>query len=129
MEGRRKRDLRPVSRVCNTPPAARTAMLSRCSGARAAGASVDAFAEVYFCRRVEMENTLSASARRLLRLFTISSLLLLTAFGQGQTGQITGVVTDSSGASVPGAKVVVINEGTAISKSTATTACGNYTVP
>jgi outer membrane receptor protein involved in Fe transport len=76
-----------------------------------------------------MKNTtIRASVRRLLLLFTMNSLLLLTAFGQGQTGQITGVVTDSSGASVPGAKVVVINEGTAISKSTATSAYGNYTV-
>src|SRR5215208_5653465 len=50
-------------------------------------------------------------------------------FAQSFTGSISGLVTDSSGAVIPGAQVTVINVGTN-SRSTATTdTSGNYTVP
>jgi hypothetical protein len=41
------------------------------------------------------------------------------AWGQGTTSRLTGVVTDSSGAVVPVATVVLTNEGTGISFQTA----------
>jgi hypothetical protein len=63
-------------------------------------------------------------------------LLLLTLVvgtvkisGQGATGTILGTVTDSSGAVVPGARVVVTDVETGISKTTVTSSDGAYSVP
>ena len=50
-------------------------------------------------------------------------------FGQADTGRITGTVTDSSGATVPAATVVVENEGTALKRELTTTDAGHYTAP
>ncbi|HVX65361.1 MAG TPA: carboxypeptidase regulatory-like domain-containing protein, partial [Bryobacteraceae bacterium] len=67
----------------------------------------------------------------LLRVFT--TVLLLASvpalFGQGGRASITGVVADSSGASVPSATVTATNTGTAISTSTTTSETGTYTLP
>lgn len=49
--------------------------------------------------------------------------------GQAITGVISGVVRDSSGASVQNADVVVRNIATGISRETKTDKSGNYTVP
>ena len=66
--------------------------------------------------------------RRALRFLGAAILSLLCAasvFAQAsQTGGITGVVSDSSGALVSGATVDVINESTGRSARTATTAGG-----
>ena len=48
---------------------------------------------------------------RLLTLFALFSALL---FGQGGTGSITGSVTDSTGAVVPGATVTGLTVATAL---------------
>ena len=59
-------------------------------------------------------------------------LLLLCAtlaLAQSDRGVITGSVTDSTGAVIPGAEVVVTNEATNVSARTETTASGDYTVP
>lgn len=45
------------------------------------------------------------------------------------TGEITGTITDQTGAVVPGAKVVATNTATAVSQSTVTSAAGAYTIP
>ena len=50
-----------------------------------------------------------------------------TVFGQADTGRITGTITDASGGAVPGAKVVVENEGTALRREVTTADSGNYT--
>jgi hypothetical protein len=50
-------------------------------------------------------------------------------FGQIKAGTITGRVTDSSGAVVPGASVTVTNEGTKVPSATQTGGTGDYTVP
>jgi hypothetical protein len=52
-----------------------------------------------------------------------------SAFGQMTTGTILGRVTDTSGASIPGAKVTITNTGTGISKSFVTGSDGSYVVP
>jgi hypothetical protein len=75
-----------------------------------------------------METLHRVSIRRTALLLVIGSGLSARVFGQGQSGQITGVVTDSSGGGVPGAKVIAINESTAIEKATTTNAYGNYTI-
>ena len=48
------------------------------------------------------------------------------SFAQGTTSRITGTVTDTSGAAVPGATVTLTNEGTNISSTTTTGDSGTY---
>src|SRR4029077_13844126 len=54
--------------------------------------------------------------------------LSLSAFAQVQNGQITGTVTDPSGAAIANAKVTVTNPATNLNVSATTNASGNYTV-
>ena len=62
--------------------------------------------------------------------FFLAPLLVLlavaTAFGQGTTGTLGGVVKDPQGAVVPGAKVVVKNTDTGAETTTTTDADGFY---
>ena len=53
--------------------------------------------------------------------------LTATAFGQGTTSRVTGVVTDNTGAVVAGATVTLTNEGTQSSLTTQTSDAGAYT--
>src|SRR5262245_11426553 len=63
------------------------------------------------------------------------SLLLMLSFSEGSlaaqeiTGSINGVVSDPTGALIPGVKVTVTNTGTNVSKSVITGASGAYRVP
>src|SRR5262249_16453677 len=70
------------------------------------------------------------SALRLASAAILSLLCAISVFAQAsQTGGITGVVSDASGALVSGATVDVINEGTGKSVRTATTAGdGGYSI-
>jgi hypothetical protein len=66
------------------------------------------------------------------RPFSWVVLLILTAaicLGQSITGSISGLVTDSSGAVIPGAQVTVVNLGTNVRSNATTDTSGNYTVP
>ncbi|MBI3209391.1 MAG: TonB-dependent receptor [Candidatus Solibacter usitatus] len=56
-------------------------------------------------------------------------LLLPALQAQSITGSISGVVTDATGAVVPGAEVAIRNIGTNIRSNAKTDAGGNYTVP
>jgi hypothetical protein len=49
-----------------------------------------------------------------------------TLFGQGLTGSISGNVTDSSGAAVPGAEVILTNTGTNQVRNIQTDAAGDF---
>jgi len=63
-------------------------------------------------------------------LFVAGAFAVLSASNAfGQTAQITGRVTDASGAVIAGAEVVVTNVATAASRTTQTNETGNYTVP
>ena len=53
-------------------------------------------------------------------------LLCVSAFGQGTTSRVTGVVQDASGAVVEGATVTLTNEGTNVSLTTQTSSAGTY---
>ncbi len=65
---------------------------------------------------------------RYLVVFLSIAVLALPTFGQ-TFGEITGTVTDASGAAIPGAEVTVINEATSTSRTVRTNEAGNYTVP
>lgn len=63
------------------------------------------------------------------RSLTILPALLLCAafaFAQGTTSTATGVVTDPTGAIVPGATVVLTNQGTSYARTVQTTSAGLY---
>jgi hypothetical protein len=62
----------------------------------------------------------------------ISFLLVVVcslAFAQRDLGTITGTVSDAQGASVPNAKVSIVNTATGVSYDTVTTDTGSYTRP
>jgi len=61
----------------------------------------------------------------LVGLFLCASL----AHGQAVTGNISGTVTDASGAAIVGAQVVVTNTGTGVALSTTSNDQGRYNVP
>jgi hypothetical protein len=52
-----------------------------------------------------------------------------TAFAQTATSSLTGVVVDASGATIPGATVVVKNNATAATHEATTSERGTFTVP
>src|SRR5437588_1416914 len=52
-----------------------------------------------------------------------------TAWGQTETGQISGTVTDATGAIVVGAKVVAKSVNTGLTRDTTTNSAGIYTIP
>jgi hypothetical protein len=55
--------------------------------------------------------------------------LLHTAHGQVSSAEIGGTVSDSSGASIPGASVLIVNQGTGATRTTATNQSGAFVVP
>jgi hypothetical protein len=66
-----------------------------------------------------------------LRLVAVLGVLLLGTvwlFGQAETGVITGTVTDTSNAVVPGATVTVVSAATALTRSATTASGGEYAI-
>lgn len=51
-----------------------------------------------------------------------------TVFAQA-TGQLTGSITDNTGAAVPGAEITVVNTATKFERKVSTTETGDYTIP
>jgi hypothetical protein len=66
-----------------------------------------------------------------MRIRTLSSVIFSCAllFAQSERGNITGVVTDSTGAVVPNVPVVITNQATNIPESVTTTSSGEYNAP
>jgi Carboxypeptidase regulatory-like domain/TonB dependent receptor len=67
-----------------------------------------------------------------LSLLVIGLLLIgsIAAVAQSAaTGTINGTVTDSSGAAIPGAKVVIVDTDTSVSRAVTTNSDGTYTAP
>ena len=54
---------------------------------------------------------------------------VLFAYGQVTTGTISGSVTDSTGAALPGAKIVIQNEETGATRAVQADSSGRYTAP
>ncbi|MEO7271659.1 MAG: carboxypeptidase regulatory-like domain-containing protein [Vicinamibacterales bacterium] len=72
------------------------------------------------------------AGRSALRLLGCALLLLgpvRPAGAQSVTGTILGTVTDPSGAIVSGAKVTILNEGTALTRTVTSDTSGEYTAP
>src|ERR1035441_8901948 len=61
-----------------------------------------------------------------LALLALGSMCL---WGQSERGTITGAVTDSTGAVIPGAKVVVTNQSTNVASTVETNGSGEFTAP
>jgi Carboxypeptidase regulatory-like domain/TonB dependent receptor len=69
--------------------------------------------------------------RSSLRLVALLGILLLSSvwlFGQAESGLVTGTVTDTSNAVVPGATVTVVSTATGLTRSTTTQSGGEYTI-
>ena len=64
-------------------------------------------------------------------LVAFSALMFLagTCFGQAVKGTLLGTITDSSGATVPNAKVTINDASTGFARSTQTNESGNYIFP
>ncbi|HWP86104.1 MAG TPA: TonB-dependent receptor [Terriglobia bacterium] len=61
----------------------------------------------------------------------LASLLVLATLAPAQqtTGTISGSVTDSTGAVLPGVNIVILNEDTGISRTVVTNSAGRYSAP
>jgi hypothetical protein len=59
-------------------------------------------------------------------MFVVSGLLTGFAVAQSRSGTILGSVTDQSGAAIPGAKVLITNQGTNIQQAVTADSSGRY---
>src|SRR4051794_31217786 len=64
-----------------------------------------------------------------LRILFCLLLASLSAFGQSDRGTMTGTVSDTSGAVIPGVSIVAINVENNARYETVSTETGNYTLP
>jgi Carboxypeptidase regulatory-like domain len=71
----------------------------------------------------------SKPATKLFGILVVSLCLVCVTFGQIKSGVITGIVTDSNGAVIPGATVSVTNQATNVVATTVTNDTGGFTVP
>ena len=70
-------------------------------------------------------------SKAMLALVTLifSTMLVGNAFAQSGTSTITGVVSDQTGAAVPGATVTINNPSTGYTRTTTTSSDGKYSFP
>src|ERR1700681_1648619 len=75
-----------------------------------------------------MEFAFRSTWTRILLAFVVLALSV-GAFGQGGAGELSGVVTDATGAVVSGVEVKLTNSATGEVRTTTTTPAGIYTFP
>jgi hypothetical protein len=73
-----------------------------------------------------MEYAFRNAMTRFLLVFTVLGLLAGTMWAQGGTGELTGLVTDPTGAVIANAQVTLTNSATGDKRTTVTTAAGIY---
>src|SRR3981189_1392959 len=66
---------------------------------------------------------------RLLQLLMLFSLSTILAFGQAETGSISGTVRDTTGGVIPDASVLARNAATSVERVVRTESTGVYTIP
>ena len=76
-----------------------------------------------------MEYAFRSTLTRFLLVLTALALAASLAWGQGGTGELTGLVTDPSGAVVANAPVKLVNDSTGVERTTETNAAGIYRFP
>jgi len=59
----------------------------------------------------------------------LMTILTTASFAQQPTAQITGIITDASGAVIPEARIVAANINTGVEAVTQSTESGNYVFP
>jgi hypothetical protein len=69
---------------------------------------------------------MNSKFRNLLAFLLLTVFTAVFAFGQAETGQVNGTVTDPSGAVVSGANVTLTNNGTGQTRSAQTSSNGSY---
>ncbi|UCF37363.1 MAG: TonB-dependent receptor [Acidobacteriota bacterium] len=62
-------------------------------------------------------------------MFVVAFAFFPLAFGQGERGAITGVVSDESGAVIPGVEVTILNQATGVARTVVTSETGVYRAP
>src|SRR5258708_39560340 len=62
-------------------------------------------------------------------LLAAMTLMVSSAFGQAETGQIAGTVLDQTGAALPGAEITAKNLATGTPRSTVSNTAGVYAIP
>ena len=70
-----------------------------------------------------------SAVARAICLLALSFGLAPSAIAQSVSGTILGTVTDSTGATVAGAKVTIVNEGTGLTRVLTADSNGDYTAP
>ena len=76
-----------------------------------------------------MEHKVCRAMSRIVMLFAAVGLLTSTMWGQGGTGELTGLVTDPSGAVIANAQITLTNTATGEKRTSVTTAAGTYRFP
>src|SRR6516164_10583955 len=72
--------------------------------------------------------TMQRSLKKIPAVLGVMLLASAWLFGQAESGTITGTVTDSSNAVVPGATVTVVATSTGLTRTTITAAAGEYAI-
>src|SRR5260370_10254705 len=67
--------------------------------------------------------------RRIYALFAFAALFAALGYSQAVNATLLGSVTDSSGGSIPNAKVTITEVNTGVSRVATTNESGNYTFP
>src|SRR4051794_8018231 len=101
------------------------------SGFRIPGSnsSTSLTARLKIFQEIYMEAAFRSMSVRFFALFCILALCAGSLMAQGGSGQLTGQVTDSTGAVVAGVEVKLTNSATGEVRTTVTSAAGLYAFP